>query len=207
MNCPNCGKETYEDALFCTGCGARLNIIDAPSVESADTYDVDAAKAESPEQECAEFVCADEAENAAYAQAASDTIDTEPGYAPERGDSNATAPMHEKPHSYAAAQNAAAAQPIAAAAASRPKQVPQDSSPLSTWGFFWREFLSLIPFINIIVLFILAFANGINVNSRSFARSRLIYMLILALLIIAAAIVVIIYIKPIAELINRWLRI
>lgn len=55
--------------------------------------------------------------------------------------------------------------------------------PLSTWSFIWRKLLFMIPIVNIVVLFVFAFAEGINKNSRSYARAALIGLLTAAVLL------------------------
>ncbi|MCR5610918.1 MAG: zinc ribbon domain-containing protein [Clostridiales bacterium] len=50
--------------------------------------------------------------------------------------------------------------------------------PLSVWGFFWRTVLFAIPVVNIIPLFVFAFAPGINKNSKNYASAILILLLI-----------------------------
>lgn len=41
--------------------------------------------------------------------------------------------------------------------------------PLSTWSFIWRKLLFMIPIVNIVVLFVFAFAEGIN---KTVVRTR-----------------------------------
>ena len=50
--------------------------------------------------------------------------------------------------------------------------------PLSVWGFIWRTIVFAIPVVNIIPLFVLAFAPGINKNSKNYASAVLILLLI-----------------------------
>lgn len=49
--------------------------------------------------------------------------------------------------------------------------------PVSTVGFFWTEFLLLIPLLNLVLLFVWAFREKTNRNRRAFARSVLIWIL------------------------------
>lgn len=60
--------------------------------------------------------------------------------------------------------------------------------PLSTWGFIWRTLLFMIPVVNLIFLFVFAFADGINENSRSYARSWLILLLLGSILVVVGAV-------------------
>lgn len=223
MTCPNCGKATYEGALFCTGCGARLNIITEAPAENADVLNPsDLAEAAPPAPECAEHVCADDNEcpepaetPVEYVRDDLDEAAEETSSASERiadaGEPNAvpraTGPdkSHRVPPAASALSDQTVSPPVAPAPV-RPKEIQQDMRPLSAWSFIWREFVFFIPIVNIVVLFVMAFANGININSRSFARSRLIYMLIFTLLFIAAAVVVIININSISAYLSRWIR-
>ncbi len=74
--------------------------------------------------------------------------------------------------------------------------------PLRTWSFFWRELICCIPIINLVVFFVQAFADGVNFNSRSYARAKLIKFMIITLLLLAAAILVLIYYDSITEFIR-----
>lgn len=222
MTCPNCGKATYEGALFCTGCGARLNTITEAPAENADELNPACPPEADPSApECAEFVCSDDdkctnpteasaepacdgpAEAAAEPSSASEGIADvcEPNAAPR-------APIPNRVYSNPAVAPAppSSTVPPSVAAPIKPKETQQDIRPLSTWSFIWREFIFFIPIVNIIVLFVMAFANGINVNSRSFARSRLIYMLIFTILFIAAAVFAVIHINSISMYLNQWIR-
>ncbi len=58
--------------------------------------------------------------------------------------------------------------------------------PIGTWSFFLMEILSMIPIINIIVLLIWAFKKNSNINRKSFARSKLLCLLIFVIVPIAA---------------------
>lgn len=215
MTCPNCGKETYEGALFCTGCGARLNIITEAPAENADALNPACpSEAVSPAPECAEFVCADDDKcpkpTETSAEPACDGLAeaaAEPSSASE-GIAAPGAPIPNKVCSNPTVASAPSSSPVppSVSAPAKPKETQQDIRPLSTWSFIWREFIFFIPIVNIIVLFVMAFANGINVNSRSFARSRLIYMLIFTLLFIAAAVFAVIHINSISMYLNQWIR-
>ena len=74
--------------------------------------------------------------------------------------------------------------------------------PLSTWSFIWRKLLFMIPIVNIVVLFVFAFAEGINKNSRSYARAALIGLLTAAVLFAAAAVLCYLY----TDEIIGWVR-
>ena len=74
--------------------------------------------------------------------------------------------------------------------------------PLSTWGFFWREAICFIPIINLAFLFVFAFADGINLNSRAFARSKLIRYLIYTVILLAALVLYFIFQEEIMNVIR-----
>lgn len=76
------------------------------------------------------------------------------------------------------------------------RPLPRNERPLSTWGFLWRSLLFMIPVINIIPLFVFAFAKGVNKNSKNFASAVLIIMLICLILVVAAVMLVMIYSDP-----------
>ncbi|MBO4878674.1 MAG: hypothetical protein J5544_00275 [Clostridia bacterium] len=82
--------------------------------------------------------------------------------------------------------------------------------PLSTWAFFWRTFVFCIPVIGLILMFILSFNKSVNANSRSFARSCLIYALIGLVIAIACGILFYIFYDQIIDftknLINQFLN-
>lgn len=60
--------------------------------------------------------------------------------------------------------------------------------PLSTWGFVWRTLLFMLPVIGLVFLFVFAFADGVNENGRSYARSCLILLLVFVIILIAGAV-------------------
>lgn len=83
---------------------------------------------------------------------------------------------------------AAAAAPVVVATKEKKKREMAPCKPLSTWGFIWRSIVFCIPVIGIIVMFVMAFAKGINENSKSYARSCLIFLLIAVIILIIAAV-------------------
>ena len=71
----------------------------------------------------------------------------------------------------------------------RRKRAMAPCKPLSTWSYIWRGVLFSIPIIGLVLLFVFAFAQGINENSRSFARAWLIKLLVGLIVVIALVIV------------------
>lgn len=55
--------------------------------------------------------------------------------------------------------------------------------PLKTGAFLGLLILSLIPLVNLIVFFILAFVRGINLNIRNFSRAVLFLILIITVVV------------------------
>ena len=82
------------------------------------------------------------------------------------------------------------------------KKMQAQLKPLSTWGFFWREAICFIPIINLAFLFVFAFADGINLNSRAFARSKLIRYLIYTVILLAALVLYFIFQEEIMNVIR-----
>lgn len=76
--------------------------------------------------------------------------------------------------------------------------------PLSTWGFTWRTLLFCIPVVNLIFLFVFAFADGINENSRSYARSWLILLLVGVILFVIGAVLCYIFRDSITDWFVRF---
>lgn len=237
MICPNCGKEAADGALFCTGCGGRLDNLpkqekmtasensnnDDSSVMDA-VFTSDAAdgthetNSENTVAENSDVAGADEnsGERMSAAihtfeqsdrdvKAAADTrqyssnpyIGNSDNYAqPSVGAANynnrklqpANENSTEKDKNAAPCESAAAVQPPV--------------KPLSTWSFIWRKLLFMIPIVNIVVLFVFAFAEGINKNSRSYARAALIGLLTAAVLFAAAAVLCYLY----TDEIIGWVR-
>lgn len=75
--------------------------------------------------------------------------------------------------------------------------------PMRTAGFFGTQLLLLIPVINIILLFVWAFRRRSNFNRKAYARSILIWILIVLLLMLAGLIAMIILRVPTD--INYWI--
>ena len=93
--------------------------------------------------------------------------------------------------------------------AKRPRYIPRAERPLSVWGFIWRSVLFSIPVINIIPLFMFAFASGVNKNSKNYAAAVLIMMLVGLLICVAAAILIFIYTDPVVlgDFLYKYFRI
>lgn len=177
MRCPNCGQEIIDGSAFCTNCGALMNLDDEKKQNSelpqgnnhvanehvnpapVDTNGADTIKENIPniEQATTDDVTANEiVENGKAADAAYAKI-------PEAQNQNEKSGFDE----------------------SMVKSMQKKVHPMRTWSFFWREIVSGLPIINLVVFFIQAFADGVNFNSRSFARAKLIKYLILTVILLA----------------------
>lgn len=202
MNCPKCGTPIENGLSFCTECGTRLDIALEEAAETA---------ANSASETIENIACE-------AGQSVNNAVETAQGaYTPAEPPASETElPKHEQPAAPAVEPkpyvNAAAFvnnKPASAVktqqpAAKKSKVNRAPCKPLSTWGFVWRTFLFLIPVLNLILLFSLAFSEGVNENTRSYARSWLIYMLIGALLVVAAAVLWYFFAPQIADFISGF---
>lgn len=199
MICPKCGHEGRETDRFCVKCATKL-------VPTADEIDA-AAEAAAAELENLDAPFEQAAERAA---AEIDTLDEAFGEIP-------SAPLPEEPIPFA---EPIPQEPVQAPVFAEPVKLPDEiepatlqpaeegsSKPLTTWGFVWRTLLFMIPVFCMIPLFVMAFASGINKNSRSYARSVLIFMLVALLLLLggAAALFVIFNGQDVITGVKDWL--
>lgn len=183
MKCPNCGKETIPGALYCTGCGGRLDTVhdDEAGAEKPVGEDVldekDEASSEKNDKEAKTFSRVDEVEEPFPCNPVGLNNDGEnvDDCLDEHTADNGT---------YAENDDVADDVGFEAVPAKKNSKIEQRRiirrlRPLGTWSFFWRDALSLIPLVNIVVMFVFAFADGINENSKAFARAKLIrYLLV-----------------------------
>lgn len=179
MICPNCGHPAKDTDRFCVKCATKL-IEDMPA-EAAEEI-AEAAEQTEPFMQQSFFaeepVRAPEPEfvpepEPVYAPAPEPVFVPEPAAEPARVEEPAAAPETvEEPY----------------------KDCPSICKPLTTWGFVWRILLFCIPVFNMIPLFIMAFASGINKNSKSFARAVLLLMLIsFVIALVCAAVLLFVY--------------
>ena len=195
MNCPKCQKPIPDGAAFCTECGENIEGIE--NNENSEKIEDAAASADEPSTEVSGAQTLPAEGNAGAAQIspvygipAADDVGGKPA---EGGYVNTAA--------FAGKNAQPQPQPQVQAAPVKKKHSKAPVKPLSTWGFFWRTFLFMIPVLNIVLLFVFAFADGINENSRAYARSCLIYMLFAALMLIAGAVLIYIF----ADSVSAWL--
>ncbi len=83
-----------------------------------------------------------------------------------------------------------------------PAEEDKRLKPTKTSGFFWAEFLLVIPIVNIVLLFVWAFSKKVRYGRRNFARSLLIWALIAVIVGIAGFVTMLVLKQPLD--INYW---
>lgn len=203
MICPNCGKEAADGALFCTGCGGRLDNLPKQEKMTASENSNNSNNSNNDDSSVMDAVFTSDAANGTHETNSGNTIAENSGVA--GADENSGERMS------AANDDNLKAQPINGISTEKDKNAaPCESAaavqppvkPLSTWSFIWRKLLFMIPIVNIVVMFVFAFAEGINKNSRSYARAALIGLLTAAVLFAAAAVLCYLY----TDEIIGWVR-
>lgn len=176
MICPNCGKEITDGSAFCTNCGALTNLDDGKKQDSEPTY--------------GNSYVADEHVNPISADTYGKDTFKENSLNIERTitDDSATNKIVENGNATDAAYSEI---PVVGKQngkigfdESMVKSMHIKVRPMRTWSFFWREIVSFLPIINLVVFFIQAFADGINFNARGFARAKLIKYLISTIILL-----------------------
>ncbi len=188
MICPNCGKEAADGALFCTGCGGRLDNL--PKQEKMTASE----NSNNDDSSVMDAVFTSDAADGTHETNSGNTVAENSG---ERMNAANDNNLKAQPANRISTEKNKNAAPCESAAAVQPPV-----KPLSTWSFIWRKLLFMIPIVNIVVLFVFAFAEGINKNSRSYARAALIGLLTAAVLFAAAAVLCYLY----TDEIIGWVR-
>lgn len=237
MICPNCGKEAADGALFCTGCGGRLDNL--PKQEKMTASE----NSNNDDSSVMDAVFTSDAADGTHETNSGNTVAENSGVAGadensgermsaaihtfEQSDRDVKAAADTRQYSsnpYIGNSDSYAQQSVSAANYNNRKLQPANGistekdknaapcesaaavqppvKPLSTWSFIWRKLLFMIPIVNIVVLFVFAFAEGINKNSRSYARAALIGLLTAAVLFAAAAVLCYLY----TDEIIGWVR-
>jgi hypothetical protein len=184
MICPNCGKEAADGALFCTGCGGRLDNL--PKQEKMTASE----NSNNDDSSVMDAVFTSDAADGTHETNSGNTVAENSG---ERMSAANDDNLKAQPANEISTEKDKNAAPCESAAAVQPPV-----KPLSTWSFIWRKLLFMIPIVNIIVLFVFAFAEGINKNSRA----ALIGLLTAAVLFAAAAVLCYLY----TDEIIGWVR-
>lgn len=207
MHCSYCGSAIPEDSLVCGYCGhAVKNTKEQAELDVAEIDDAaEAEQAVLPAEEGTEDPMVDIAsiqpENEESKGSKADTAVTEEiqvdiprGYTVEK-------PMYQEvpltvPSVYEEQQEA------------MEYEVPvikdRRMRPLKTASFFWTQVLLLIPVINIILLLIWAFRERSNVNRKAYARSILIWMVLLLVAALAGVVTMLLLQMPMD--INYWIE-
>lgn len=97
-----------------------------------------------------------------------------------------------EPNSPAAPETAppAVAEPEAGGVKSEKKAVPEDKKgPYGALRFAWSLLLLLIPVLNIYLIFKWAFAWGVNINKRNFARGALLALVVVIVVHVALLVI------------------
>ena len=197
MICPHCGKEAADGALFCTGCGGRLDNL--PKQEKMTASE----NSNNDDSSVMDAVFTSDAADGTHETNSGNTVAENSGVAGadensgERMSAANDNNLKAQPANRISTEKNKNAAPCESAAAVQPPV-----KPLSTWSFIWRKLLFMIPIVNIVVLFVFAFAEGINKNSRSYARAALIGLLTAAVLFAAAAVLCYLY----TDEIIGWVR-
>lgn len=197
MICPNCGKEAADGALFCTGCGGRLDNL--PKQEKMTASE----NSNNDDSSVMDAVFTSDAADGTHETNSGNTVAENSGVAGadensgERMGAANDDNLKAQPANEISTEKDKNAAPCESAAAVQPPV-----KPLNTWSFIWRKLLFMIPIVNIVVLFVFAFAEGINKNSRSYARAALIGLLTAALLFAVAAVLCYLY----TDEIIGWVR-
>lgn len=197
MICPNCGKEAADGALFCTGCGGRLDNL--PKQEKMTASE----NSNNDDSSVMDAVFTSDAADGTHETNSGNTVAENSGVAGadensgERMSAANDDNLKAQPANEISTEKDKNAAPCESVAAVQPPV-----KPLSTWSFIWRKLLFMIPIVNIVVLFVFAFAEDINKNSRSYARAALIGLLTAAVLFAAAAVLCYLY----TDEIIGWVR-
>ena len=194
MKCTKCDNEAMENEFLCAECAAKeRNINNEEQTETEklteEEVKVEITSAEVENSEDNRVITEQEAPQAAnsvptYVPTASPAYD---GFSMNQD----AAPHEEKKKEKEKGYDPALV-----------KKMQAQLKPLSTWGFFWREAICFIPIINLAFLFVFAFADGINLNSRAFARSKLIRYLIYTVILLAALVLYFIFQEEIMNVIH-----
>lgn len=115
-------------------------------------------------------------------------------------------PVQEPPKPQPYVNPAATVAPAVAAKKEKKKRDMTPCKPLSTWSYIWRSIVFCIPVIGIIVMFVMAFAKGVNENSKSYARAWLIFLLIAVIILIICAVLCYIFREPLLDWLGTTIR-
>lgn len=216
MYCTKCGNTLPDDSLICGYCGAVVSEEEQREFPSQPQQEGEALEAMAEEQaDSAVPVLSQEELEAlpSYSARVEEMVDLcsaaaeqlkgdEPGAAADEDNGN----EEPDPTEQAAVPRHAVDEPettVAVAAGRRGPGADKRARPMRTAGFFGTQLLLLIPVINIILLFVWAFRRRSNFNRKAYARSILIWILIVLLLLLTGLLAMIIFRIPTD--INYWI--
>ena len=163
MICPNCGKEAADGALFCTGCGGRLDNL--PKQEKMTASE----NSNNDDSSVMDAVFTSDAADGTHETNSGNTVAENSGVAGadensgERMSAANDDNLKAQPANEISTEKDKNAAPCESAAAVQPPV-----KPLSTWSFIWRKLLFMIPIVNIAVRFCIC---GGHQQKQSFVRA------------------------------------
>jgi hypothetical protein len=188
MYCTNCGNTIPEESLVCGFCGHPVEqAVLEPSAGEETTPEQNDPAPEIPQMlgtEQEEFLDAEETQEE-LAQPEAEVVPPPDEEGPPIPPAPAAQPLREIP-SY------------------RVPLLDKRTRPITTVGFFGTQLLLLIPLVNLLLLFIWAFRRKTNLNRRAFARSILIWLVILLVALLAVVVVLLVMKVPVD--LNYWLQ-
>ncbi|MDY2598153.1 MAG: hypothetical protein SOW24_06680 [Eubacteriales bacterium] len=194
MKCTKCDNEAMENEFLCAECAAKERNINNEEQTKTEKLTEEEVKVEISSAE----VENSEDNRVITEQEAPQAANSVPTYVPTASPAYDGFSMNQDaaPHEEKKKEKEKGYDPALV------KKMQAQLKPLSTWGFFWREAICFIPIINLAFLFVFAFADGINLNSRAFARSKLIRYLIYTVILLAALVLYFIFQEEIMNVIH-----
>lgn len=178
MKCSKCGTEIPDDSRVCPACGEQVE-----TAEAAEPANEEFSAREEPQRTVVEVEASPvETEEASEPDEAAQPQTTQDGGEAPETETPAEGP-EDSPETRQAVQ-------------AYQGKLNKLVRPVRTGGFFFTELLLLIPVINVILLFVWAFRKRTNLNRKAFARSILIWILIVLLLVLAGLVTMIVLQMP-----------
>ena len=192
MKCTKCDNEAMENEVLCAECAAKERNINNEEQTKTEKLTEEEVKVEISSAE----VENSEDNRVITEQEAPQAANSVPTYVPTASPAYDGFSMNQDAATHEEKRKEKGCDPALV------KKMQAQLKPLSTWGFFWREAICFIPIINLAFLFVFAFADGINLNSRAFARSKLIRYLIYTVILLAALVLYFIFQEEIMNVIR-----